>query len=246
MVVFMRRFFFDGDNFQENRCLLPEEESRHISKVLRLPEGSQIELFDGSGAVYTAIIQTLGRHVEVKLLEKRLETSDTAKVLSVGQALLKGDKMDTLVQQCTELGAAHFMPFHSARCQGKLEQGQYQKKFERWQRIGLAACKQCSRPTPMEIHVPVSLPQVLANNKADLGILFWEEERENHLKQIQSLGDAHSVFILLGPEGGLSKMEVEQARGFGWQTVSLGKRILRAETATITAVSIVQHLLGNL
>lgn len=242
----MRRFFFNPPSRKEDTLFLPEEESRHVAKVLRLPVGSEIELLDGQGTVYRAIIVAPGRPVEVRIVGVVASDEAPGKTVWVGQGILKGEKLDTVVQKCTELGVTRFSPFMSSRCQGKADPGQNRKRHERWQRIGLAACKQCLRPKLMQIDVPVTLADLLRESDATVHLLFWEEETEVHLTDIPDLQKAQSVALLLGPEGGFSCEEVDLARQLGWSTVSLGKRILRAETATLTAVSIVQFLIGNL
>ncbi len=242
----MRRFFFDPLSRKGDTLFLPEEESRHVAKVLRLPVGSEIELLDGQGTVYRAIIVAGGRQVEVRIVGVTAGDEGAGKTVWVGQGILKGEKMDTLVQKCTELGVSRFSPFESSRCQGKADPGQNRKRHERWQRIGLAACKQCLRPRLMQIDAPVSLADQLRQSAATVRLLFWEEEKEVHLQDVPDLQKAQSVALLLGPEGGFSVEEVDMARRLGWSTVSLGKRILRAETATLTAVSLVQFLIGNL
>jgi len=196
--------------------------------------------------VYRAIIVAPGRPVEVRIVGVVASDEDPGKTVWVGQGILKGEKLDTVVQKCTELGVTRFSPFMSSRCQGKADPGQNRKKHERWQRIGLAACKQCLRPKLMQIDAPVSLADLLRESDATVRLLFWEEEKEVHLLDIPDLQKAQSVAVLLGPEGGFSCEEVDLARQLGWSTVSLGKRILRADTATLTAVSIVQFLIGNL
>ncbi len=242
----MRRFFFDPLSRKEDTLFLAEEESRHVTKVLRLSAGSEIELLDGQGTLYRAIIVAGGRQVEARIVGVVSTEDGAGKTLWVGQGILKGEKMDTVVQKCTELGVNRFSPFQSSRCQGKADPGQNRKRHERWQRIGLAACKQCLRPQLMQIDAPESLADLLRNTPAELRLLFWEEEKALHLQDIPALPEAQSVALLLGPEGGFSQEEVELARQSGWLTVSLGRRILRAETATLTAVSIVQFLIGNL
>jgi 16S rRNA (uracil1498-N3)-methyltransferase len=242
----MRRFFFDPLSRKGDSVFLPEEESRHVVKVLRLPAGSEIELLDGQGTVYRALIVAGGRQVEARIAGVVATEDGVGKTLWVGQGILKGEKMDTVVQKCTELGVSRFSPFQSSRCQGKADAAQNRKRHERWQRIGLAACKQCLRPQLMGLDAPVSLADLLRDTHAPLRLLFWEEEKELHLQDIAALPEAQSVALLLGPEGGFSREEVDLARQFGWSTVSLGERILRAETATLTAVSVVQFLIGNL
>ncbi|MBU1566884.1 MAG: 16S rRNA (uracil(1498)-N(3))-methyltransferase [Proteobacteria bacterium] len=242
----MRRFFFDPLSRKEDTLFLAEEESRHVAKVLRLPVGSEMELFDGQGTVYRAIVVATGRRVEVRIVGVVARDEGAGKTLWVGQGILKGEKMDTVVQKCTELGASRFSPFESSRCQGKADPAQNRKRHERWQRIGLAACKQCMRPKLMQIDAPTNLSDLLRGTDVTVRLLFWEEEKDVRLQDIPDLQKAQSVALLLGPEGGFSPEEVDLARQVGWLTVSLGGRILRAETATLTAVSIVQFLIGNL
>lgn len=245
----MRRFFFDPHLRNGDKIFLSEEESRHIAKVLRLKAGDVIELLDGLGAVYRAVITNVGRQVEAHIESIILKEEGVGTSVWVWQGILKGEKMDTVVQKCTELGVTGMVPFQSSRCQGKLDQMQSRKKHERWQRVGVAACKQSMRLQSIEIDAPVTYSESL-NKKTDdntsLRLLFWEEEKTIHLHDIADIDKAHSLELMLGPEGGLTPEEVEQARLLGWRTVSLGDRILRAETATISAVSIVQYLAGNL
>lgn len=243
----MRRFYFYPESRRGDTIFLPEEESHHIIKVLRLSVGSEIELLDGEGSVYRAsIVATGGRQVEARIVAAVAQASGMAKTLSVAQAILKGEKMDMVVQKCTELGVTRLSPLESSRCQGKADLERNRKRHERWQRIGLAACKQCLRQKFMQIDLPAGLADLSRNTDASLRLLFWEEEKTVHLRDITTLQEAENVALMLGPEGGFSHEEIELARQCGWTTVSLGESILRAETATLSAVSIVQFLIGNL
>jgi 16S rRNA (uracil1498-N3)-methyltransferase len=245
----MRRFFFEPSLRKDDSVFLCEEESRHIVKVLRLKQGDAIELLDGLGAVYQAVISTVGRQVRAEIQGVVSRETDAGKSLWVWQGILKGEKMDTVVQKCTELGVTGMIPFQSARCQGKLDPLQGQKKHERWRRIALAACKQCLRAQTIHIEAPASYVASLTTKAADtdmLRLLFWEEEKIIHLHDIREIDHARSLALMLGPEGGFSREEVDEARLLGWRTVGLGDRILRAETATLSAVAIVQYLAGNL
>ncbi len=245
----MRRFIFDPAIRDGDTVILSREESRHISKVLRLRSGAEIELFDGAGAVYRALIVGIGSKVEVRLVECIIREEVPNTVVRVAQGMLKGKKMDTVVQKCTELGAVAFMPYFSSRCQGKIEKSQNSKRHERWGQISIEACKQSMRTRPMILDQMVTYDEFIGtadNGNYSLRLLFWEEENEVSLHQLPPLRDFTTVTILLGPEGGLTEGEVEMARAKGWMTVSLGKQILRAETATLSALSIIQHLAGNL
>ncbi|BHH85379.1 16S rRNA (uracil(1498)-N(3))-methyltransferase [Desulforhopalus sp. 52FAK] len=245
----MRRFFFDPATRRDDTVTLSKEESRHIKKVLRLDVGAGVELLDGKGRIYKGVISDLGRVVAARITGTLSENAQSSGGVLVCQAILKGEKMDTVVQKCTELGVTTMVPFQSSRCQGKLDPVVGQKKHGRWQRIGLAACKQCMRPMPMDIDAPVTFEEAVASEELGektVRLLFWEEEKEFHLQDVVGLSSAESIALLLGPEGGLSHEEIELARQHGWVTVSLGQSILRAETATLTAVSIVQYLTGSL
>jgi 16S rRNA (uracil1498-N3)-methyltransferase len=166
--------------------------------------------------------------------------------LVVCQAMLKGEKMDMVIQKCTELGVHRVVPVHTARCQGGGDAGRNAKRLERWRRVCVAACKQCLRPTLMEIEMVQDINDLAGHCQAERRLLFWEEENDCRLQQLKGWQEAQSVALFFGPEGGLTRDEVALARQSGWQTVSLGERILRAETATLGAVAVVQYLLGNL
>jgi 16S rRNA (uracil1498-N3)-methyltransferase len=244
----MRRFFFDPKDRSGDDVRLSEEESHHIAKVLRLRVGTVVELFDGTGSLYTGSLTLVGRRVEARISGRVVGDEAGTTPVWVYQPILKGEKMDMVVQKCTELGVSGMVPFLSSRCQGKLEPGRAGKKHQRWQRIGLAACKQCLRLQMMQLEKPRLYSELFgaANGcEGDLRLLFWEGEKEVHLQDIPAIREAQLIELMLGPEGGFSPEEVEKARQYRWQTVSLGDRVLRAETATLSAVSIIQYLVGN-
>ncbi len=247
----MRRFFVDPENFAGSTAFLTGTEARHISSVLRLGVGTHITLFDGSGSFYEAQI--------TKISPKKVETSiqainpyiatdqQQASSLHLGQALIKGKKMDLIIQKATELGIDSLHPYKSTYCVVK---GAPENRVERWTKIALEACKQCNRPKPPDLHTPVGFTELFtstANNNYDLKLIFWEEESQNSLADIfQQYPDIRSAFLLIGPEGGFSADEAQQAKAQGFQSVTLGSRILRAETAAMAAIAVLQYKLGNL
>lgn len=239
----MRRFFINPTQINKNCGLITDHEARHIGMVLRLQAGHTIELFDGEGMVYLAEITTISKStVETKILARQRHQAEPP-FLSLAQALVKGNKMDLIIQKATELGVSEIWPTINQHCTVTSASA---NQISRWQRIAHESCKQCDRPTPLLVQAPLALPQLLAQSeKFSRKIIFWENEATKTLHDID-LQTHESVLLLIGPEGGFSQAEVEAACREGFQPASLGPRILRTETAAITAIAIVQFLLGNL
>jgi 16S rRNA (uracil1498-N3)-methyltransferase len=248
----MRRFFTEPENINGSKAVLTGSEARHISTVLRLPAGEKIVLFDGSGSYYEALLTRVSTsRVETKIvtITPYIDTGDeTHPALHLGIGLVKGKKMDLIIQKITELGVAGLHPFHSRYCAA---QGKTKDRLSRWQKIAIEACKQCNRPKPLDINPTQDIKELLSKDAEkvhDLKLIFWEnKEGQKSLREIFApLKKIQSMMILIGPEGGFSADEVELAIDAGYEPVTMGSRILRVETAAITAVSILQHELGNL
>ena len=241
----MRRFFTELKSINNSTATLTGPDAKHIRQVLRLEPNERIEIFDGTGTVYLSEIRSIDKHsVKVKIKQSILVQREPP-FLFVAQSMLKGKKMDFLYQKLTELSVEGLYPFFSQFSEVKPQQA---KQIERWQRISLEACKQCKRPTVLQCPPPTSFEDLL-NKSAnfDTKIIFWEKEDAQFLSSCPQLrGQTGSTIILLGPEGGFSDSEIKQAITHGFTTVSLGPRVLRAETAAVAATSIVQHMLGNL
>jgi len=239
----MRRFFINPNKISNTCGVITDHEARHIGMVLRMQPGNRIELFDGQGTVYQAQITAINRStVETTILSSHRHQAYPP-FLSIAQALIKGNKMDLIIQKATELGVSNLWPTTNQHSSiGSVSPHQ----VDRWQRIAHEACKQCDRPTPLIVHRPLPLPQVLARSaNIPTKILLWENEETRTLRDIDLKSPDH-VLLLIGPEGGFSKEEVESAISSGFQPVSIGPRILRAETAAIATITLVQFLLGNL
>lgn len=246
--VTMNRFFFEPVGDADSTVTLDKEESHHLANVLRLPVGMEIELFDGTGNLYVGRIKTAGKRVSVRLLEKVVCDDGRQTALWVYQGDLKGKKMDVVVQKCTELGVDYFVPFTSGRSQGRLERERWERKHQRWGKIIKSACKQSGRLKFMEVMETQTLENISAFDKKTAParkILFWENEPARRLSDFDWPFPEHRICLMLGTEGGFSVQEAKAAQSHGWQVVSLGRHILRAETATIAAVSIVQYLRGS-
>jgi len=244
----MRRFFFTTDQRDDALVTLGGDESHHISKVLRLRQGDLVELCDPSGRIFSAEIVSLGKKVQLTIHHEIGDVRKKSRTkLIVGQGAIKTKNMELIVQKCTELGVDALCPYVGERSQGNVVQ-QYRGKGERWRRIIHEACKQSLRPEPMELQGLASFTEMLSlleHEEGVLRLLLWEKERQNDLTAChRALQESRTVLLLLGPEGGFTEREVEQAGLLGWRTIGLGERILRAETAAIAAVAIVQHLRG--
>ncbi len=238
----MRRFLVNPLAEGSQKTHLGKEESHHIRKVLRLKKGDSIELFDGQGMAYSATIAEVSKTVEVSI-ESVLKSTPPLPRLHLHMGLLKGKKMDFVIQKATELGVHTISPFTSEFTEARLPKEQ---KVERWHKISLEACKQCGRNWPLTITEPSPLAEQLQSLEDNApAILFWEDEIEknpNKLALPEGLADLH---LFIGPEGGFSRQEVMLCQK-QMATSSLGPLTLRAETAVITALSLALFLTGRM
>jgi 16S rRNA (uracil1498-N3)-methyltransferase len=248
----MRRFFVDPENITGSTAVLTGAEARHITTVLRLNTGTKIILFDGSGSYYETLLTKVSpTRVETKIVSiiPYIETAeDVQPALHLGIGLTKGKKMDLIIQKITELGVTGLHPFSSRYC---VARDNAKDRLARWQKIALEACKQCNRPKPPEIYPTKNFKELLStsgDHEYELKLFFWEDkEGQKSVREIFApLEKINSVMIIIGPEGGFTADEVNQAKDAGYEPVTMGSRILRTETAAIAAVSILQHELGNL
>ncbi len=239
----MRCFFFNPALQTADTIRITGSEARHISTVLRMKPGNRVELFNGTGEVVQAeILQCRSREVVFSVLSRARE-AEPHTALTVAQAMLKGKKMDFLVQKMTELGVHTFVPVISQFCEKRVQD---KRLLDRWYRIMYEACKQCRRPVPMEIKQPLSFDSLQVLD-SDCKIIASENENTTSFQPESLLSAAPSaVTLLIGPEGGFHGEEVEKALQNDFISISLGSRILRAETAAIVAVSLIQHACHNL
>ncbi len=246
----MRHFFIEPSQLDGCRASFSGAEARHIKNVLRLKPGDAIRLFDGTGVEYVGVIDALPPGAVEVAISGSVPAAGRARLpVSVAQGFLKEKKMDRLVRQLSELGAARWMPFISDRSVARPEGGRAQARQERWRRIAVEALKQCRRGDVMQIDDVVEFDRLLERAPAhELRIVFWEQSSEPLTAQRFSGGPAGpaSVLIVLGPEGGFAEEEVRAAVAAGFISASLGPRILRAETAAVAACAIVQYLFGDL
>ncbi len=246
----MRYFFIKDPKAAGTPSFLKGSDARHIKNVLRLKPGAKVGLFDGQGLEYSArIVAFSGNDVELEILQSFPSVSESNIGIIVAQAYLKERKMDGLVRQLTELGVTKWIPFFSERSVPRPDGSRLANRRKRWIKITRETLKQSRRGRVMEIGNAVSFEKILKPAcDCDLKIVFWENESKPFtLKDFQAPDYApRQILVMLGPEGGFSASEIDRVTVHGFTTVSLGPRILRAETATLAAVTLVQYLFGDM
>jgi len=242
----MRRFPVAPDAVRDGRALLGPADTRHLTRVLRLGVGARVRLYDGEGNEYDArVTGAADDRVELAVETCRPHAGESPLEVLLLQGFLKEKKMDRLVRQATELGVARFVPVFGERSVARPEGRRLEARQERWAKIAAEALKQCRRGRVPAIGPPVDMAGALAlADGCDLKIAFWEEARRP-LAGLAASETVRRVAVLMGPEGGLTPAEASAAEAAGFAAVSLGPRILRAETATVAACALVQHRWGD-
>ncbi|MCP4688949.1 MAG: 16S rRNA (uracil(1498)-N(3))-methyltransferase [Desulfobacterales bacterium] len=246
----MRYFYIDPSRIDGATAVITGPDARHISRVLRLKPGDEIGLFDGAGSAYEARVAALSpTGVHVSIQRAHPAPGESPLRLTAAQALLKDRKMDGLIRQLTELGISRWLPFISERSIPRPNRKRLATRRERWVKIAREALKQCKRGrTPIVGPVHTFEETLAIPGPDDLKILCWEKEtRPIHAALFPASGKrVDRVFALLGPEGGFTPREVEKAREREFIPVSLGPRVLRAETAALAVCALLQHLFGDM
>ena len=239
----MHRFFADENGVMNGVARLDAEDAGHALRVLRLTPGEKIHLFSGGNA-YLAEIADVSDGVTARVLDALPSPEATLRV-TLYQGIPKGDKMDYIVQKCTEAGAARIVPVNMPRCVAKLD-GRDDKKLARWQRIAREAAKQAFRPLTPEICPPIPMTQLPARLAAhQLALAPWEEARDGSLRQLITPA-VTDLAVVIGPEGGMSEADVAPLLAAGAKAVTLGPRIFRTETAGLAAIVAAMAFSGNL
>ena len=242
----MTRFFVEPGELQPDFLVLTGENAQH-AKVLRLKNGEEVLVCDGQGNECICAVSDVSPGQISLVVRKRRESETEAAVkVSVYMAFPKADKLEHVIQKATELGAYEIVAFPSARCISRPDEKSLKKKLERWQKIAASAAEQSGRGRIPEVLVLPSYKAALERAaEADKAILFYENEQATTLHMALEAGEWKRVSLLTGPEGGLEISEVEQAMAAGLQVCTLGKRILRCETAPLCALSAVMYAAGE-
>jgi len=227
----MKRFLVEAINPSLDRLTITGREARYINNVLRMKKGQELIIMDGKGRSFSCTIETVSYHEVTVRIKGPLPPQQSSPIrITLCQALIKAQAMDYVIQKATELGVSAIRLFFSGRTVITIEPARATAKMNRWREIMKAACRQCNRAELPNLEPPVPFDEIVEHSPKNetLKILLWEDEQN------------------VGPEGGFTPAEIAAARKSGFHTVSLGNRILRADTAALSLLSIIQHEWGDL
>ncbi|MBJ9974903.1 16S rRNA (uracil(1498)-N(3))-methyltransferase [Pseudomonas sp. S75] len=236
----LSRFFIDAP-LSLGEHALPETQAHYIGRVLRMSAGDAVQLFDGSGQEYLGQLLEVGKKsVRVALEQAIAGQPDSPLQVHLGQGLSRGERMDWAIQKATELGVQAITPIVSERCEVRLKDERADKRLAHWRQVAISACEQCGRSSLPQILAPVTLGEWIETVEADLKLVLHPVAQA-----LSSHARPQRLAFLIGPEGGLSDAEVEQAKAAGFHAARLGPRVLRTETAPVVALSVAQQLWGD-
>jgi 16S rRNA (uracil1498-N3)-methyltransferase len=240
----MPRLFLLDSEVKVGIVILKDEKARYLSAVLRCRKGDSLIVKDNKGSTFAAKIERItGREVTVEILERQELATESPLAITLLQGILKGEKMDIVIQKATELGAKEILPVATERTQVRET-----RKLRRWRKIAEEASRQSGRDRIPLVREPVEFSSLFdgTTSRPGGGIIFWERGGKDLRTALNAFTGVHSISLFTGPEGGFSEGEVKGASAGGFLVATLGRRILRAETAAVAAVSIVQFALGDL
>ena len=241
----MPKFFTARENIKESTLIIDNEDANHIKKVLRIGVGDEITVCDGAGTDYRVkVANILKSSIECEILERVKCDTEPEIEITLYQGLPKAAKMDYIIQKNTELGISRIVPAKLSRCVVKLEgKSAEEKKCERWQKIANEAAKQSGRGVVPKISEPMDIDGIIESVKdSDLAFVPYECEEESRLKNLlKTANAAKKISFIIGPEGGFDASEIEKLKNAGVKPVTLGKRILRTETAAEAVVSMLMY-----
>ncbi len=238
----MYNFFVNDEQITKNQAIIVGEDYNHIVNVLRFTCGQKFYVCNKKNSKsYLAQIASIDSKKVICNLVSQNESTELKVDVDIFQGIPKSDKMDLIIQKCTELGAKNFFPVEMKNCVMKLNNEE--KKIERWQKIAEASSKQSKRNIIPTINRKLSFEEMTKRlMKYDIAIVAYENEKKENLKQIlQKNKNVESIAIIIGPEGGIDEREYSTLCSVGVKSATLGKRILRTETASIAALSMINY-----
>lgn len=239
----MQKLFVE--NINDEKIILDGESARHIAKSLRMKVGDVICVTDGGGDDYGCQIEEITKdEVVLKVCYKQACESEPSCRVTIYQGVPKSSKMEDIIQKCVELGVCKIVPTLTKRCVSRPDDKAAGKKNQRYQKIALEAAQQSGRGIVPKIENMKTLRQAIAEDESDVKIVLYEGGGEKLADIVKP--DTESVSVFIGPEGGFEQEEVEQIEASGGVRATLGKRILRTQTAPVAALTAIMLLTGNL
>lgn len=238
------RFFVDAKQITGDTALVTGEPAWRITQVLRLKEGDNICLLDNLGSEYDAHITSLLKNaVNTRILKKKECSGEPSVQLTLAVCLPKGDKLDLIVQKCSELGISNIKVVLSERCVARPDGGKITGRINRWRKIAAEAAEQSRRGRIPEVEYVEDFSSLAdAIKQHSISLVAWEEENRTTIKEVLKANhEVKSLMLIIGPEGGLTQQEVDIAVEAGAKPVTLGRRTLRCETAAIAACAVVMY-----
>ena len=250
----MPKFFVKNNQIENDKIIITGEDVNHIKNVLRLSIDDDLQICDLDTAInYTCGITKIDNDkIECNIFNKIDSEAESNIHINIFQGIPKSDKMELIIQKCVELGVNEITPVEMKRCVAKIEDKAKIKKIERWQKISEVAAKQCGRDRIPKINNVINIKNICnLSSEYDIVLLAYENEEINTLKnELLTLRNETNkslkIGIIIGPEGGLDKEEVEVLKENGIKSITLGKRILRTETVAFVLTSIIMYELGDL
>lgn len=246
----MAKFFVNPEDVLEESILIKGSDVNHIKNVLRLTVGKEILISDRQGYEYECIIRDIDADiVTAQILNRILNHTEPAVETTLFQALVKGEKMEFVIQKSVEIGVTKIVPLMTKRCVVKLEsENKLKNKIDRWQKIAESAAKQSKRGIVPEVCLPMTMEQALeyVKNQLDVGCIPYENEEAHHIKTFLQSIQAQSIGVFIGPEGGFTEDEVALATSYEVKPITLGKRILRSETAGLVTLANIMYEMGEI
>ena len=238
----MPRFFVTKESIENNVATIEGKDAFHIARSLRMAVGDNIYISDGEGKEYLATLTDIKDDICTAEIIGEGESAEPKMDITLYMAYPKGDKLELVIQKAVELGATRIVPFESSRCIKRPKADKIQKQGERLSKIAEEAAKQCGRSIIPEVALPLGFKEMLKDAESSaLRLICYEKESDLSIKSLLSREVPESIAIIVGCEGGFSPEEVEEAINSGCHSVTLGKRILRCETAPLTVLSMILY-----
>lgn len=238
------RIYYPFELSTDTLVTLTDDATNHLANVLRVKTGQAVVLFNGDGSEYSAeLVEVSKRKVVVRIDSKISISIESPLSIHLGQGISRGDRMEWVIQKSVELGVTDITPLITERCGVRLSKQRWSKKHDQWKKLVISACEQCGRNVLPVLHAPSLFADWinLSTNQVRLTLHPRAEKAFRHVTMPPA-----GARLLIGPEGGFSEQEIYQTEQGGFKTIQLGPRILRTETAAITAISALQAIHGDL